>query len=67
MRKHYRADLQTIGLLLVLLPVFCGFSSFFKNYFLRLFLITVDLLNEILSLKYQNLSWSFLYTIKKII
>ena len=52
---------------LVLLPVFCGFSSFFENYFLRLLLITFDLLNEILSLRYQNLSWSLLYMIKKII
>ena len=41
---------------LVLLPVFCCFSSFFESYFLRLLLITFDLLNEILSLKYQNLS-----------
>ena len=50
---------------LVLLHVFCCFSSIFENYFLRLLLITFHLLNENFSLKYQNLSWSFLYAIKK--
>ena len=46
---------------------FLLFFVVFRKLLSRLLLITFDLLKEILSLRYQNLSSSFLYTIKKII